>query len=128
MRTHARRLVLALALASAPALSGCGRTVTAAELVQCSWRSCPNRAPPDVARAVRVALRTMGYTVVDDTGARLKTAPKVILVAAYGSRHSAVAVDRSLAWVIDISAENGGAAVHAEMRPSQGGRALRPRT
>jgi hypothetical protein len=116
-----------LLLAAAPiALAACGRSVTAAELGQWDTRTYKGATAPQLQHATSVALRTMGFTIVDESGGRIKTAPKVVVVSAAGSRYSAVAVDNSLAWAIEISPAREGATIHASIRPSQGGVSLQP--
>jgi hypothetical protein len=119
-------ILLALALAgSATLATGC-MAATAAEIARMDTHAYPGRSPAQVQHAVEVALKTQGFTIVDETGGRIKTAPKVLAFNASGSRYTATAVDASLGWVIDVTSTSDGARVHAEMRPSQGGRALQP--
>lgn len=119
-------LSVALLAGTQYAVSGCGRTVTPAELAEQGTRSYPGQASKQVFRATNVALKTLGYNVVvaDEASGRLKTAPKVVMVRAYGNSTSATAVESSLGWSLEVSDAKDGASVHAEPHPFQNGQSL----
>ena len=122
-----RSLAFALALSlAAPALAGCPRTITPAEVEQYGTRAYkgPNKAQTVVATSL--ALRTLGYEVVlaDADGGVIKTAPKVVQVHAVGSKYSSSSIEDALAWTVTITTTPNGSLVRAEPRPYRNGQPL----
>ena len=76
-----------------------------------------------VQQGVVAALKSMGYEVVRNDGGRVRTAPKVALITAYGSAYSARAVESSVAWDVRIDGDGGGTTVVALPRAYAGGQA-----
>jgi hypothetical protein len=92
--------------------------MTPAELAQHESHPYPGHSKSQVFSAATSALRSLGYEIVtsDAASGRIKTAPKLVTVTAYGSSSTAVASGNSLAWTLDVSSGDDGAMLHAEPR------------
>lgn len=122
-----RLAALVFAITLSGTLAACGRPVTPAELEAYESRSYAGQSRQKVFAASVTALRSLGYEVVlaDAATGRVKTAPKVVVVhAVRTSSSTAIAAGDSVAWTIDVSAENGGARVHAEPRLYSAGQSV----
>jgi hypothetical protein len=109
---------VAAAVAAGPLLVACGMPMTPADLAQHETHPYPGHTRSQVFTAATSALRSLGYDIVasDATSGRIKTAPKLVTVTAYGSSSTAVASGNSLAWTLDVSSGDDGAVLHAEPR------------
>ena len=89
-----------------------------AQLEQHEAHAYPGHTKAQVFSAATSALRSLGYEIVTSDAAtgRIKTAPKLVTVTAYGSSSTAVASDNSLAWTLEVSSGADGALLHAEPR------------
>jgi hypothetical protein len=118
---------LALHVMSGLSLVGCTqRTVTPAELEKNGTRPYAGETPAQVMKATVVALKTLGYevTLADESTGKVKTAPKVVQLHAYGNAYSATGVEDSLAWNIEIASAPDGSVIHARPKAYRNGVAL----
>lgn len=108
----------ATAVAAGALLAGCGMPMSPAQLAQHEAHPYPGRSKGQVFSAATTALRSLGYEIVTSNAAtgRIKTAPKLVTVTAYGSSSTAVASGNSLAWTLEVSSGDDGALLHAEPR------------
>jgi hypothetical protein len=127
--TFSARIIAFVASLGLVSLTACGRTVTPAELQAYEDHSYDGQSKADVFRATIIALKSLGYEIVDADAARghIKTAPKLMVVqAARTSSTTAMAVGSSVAWTIDVSPSSGGAALHALPRLYRAGESVDP--
>ena len=109
---------VAAAVVAGALLVACGMPMSPAQLAQHETHPYPGRTKSQVFTAATSALRSLGYEIVtsDAASGRIKTAPKLVTVTAYGSSSTAVASDNSLAWTLEVSGDGDGAMLHAEPR------------
>ena len=105
------------------AVSSCAtaRLATPADMQQLGNRTFPGHSVDQITKAAIVALRMQGYEVVTGDAPRIRTAPKLIAMAAAGSRTYAQAYDQSVAWDLDVTSAGDGAVVNAKMRATMNG-------
>jgi hypothetical protein len=119
-----------LALGSLLLGIGC-RIVTPQELANFESHPYPGHSQAEVYGATVTALKSIGYEIVlaDKGSFRIKTAPKVVMVhAAATSSSTAVALNDTVGWNIDVLSSSDGAILHAEPRLYRGGNAVEPST
>lgn len=123
----ARALVLVCAVVGVGlAQTACAPPLTAADIEEFGTRTYAGTTRRQAFRATVGALKSLGYetAVVDEAAGRIKSAPKLLVVHASGSRYSARATGSSLAWDIDVTAASGAAVVHARPRGDEGGQSI----
>jgi hypothetical protein len=122
----ARAVLLALVVVAALLATACAPALTPADIEQYGTRTYPGTSRAQVFRGSVAALRTLGYdtAVVDEGAGRIKSAPKLLVVHASGTRYSARATGSSLAWDIDVVAAGAGTVVRARPRGYEGGQSV----
>ena len=123
------RIVLAVVMCVA--VSGCfglmgpqKRVATPAEIDRLGTRSYPGYAKDAVVQAVTTALKVQGYEIVT-TDPRIRTSPKLVHVSGSATytqtSGSSQTFAESVAWDIDVTANDQGASLHASPRASVNG-------
>lgn len=128
MRPFAALLLGFVVFGVAIAPAACAPALTPSDVERNGTRTYAGTTREQALRASVAALRSLGYetALVDEGAGRVKSAPKLLVVHASGSRYSARATGSSLAWDIDVSTGNRGAVVRARPRAYEGGQSVPP--
>lgn len=118
--------LVCLVLGGAIAQTACAPPLTAANVEEWGTRSYAGATRRIAFRATVGALKSLGYetAIVDEGVGRIKTAPKLLVVHASGSRYGARATGSSLAWDVDVTVAGGAAIIRARPRGDEGGQGV----